>query len=61
VRLRHSGLYRALIEIDDGAHVSNYSEPIILRSRPRRRVLLVDRIVAGWFKDLAYCLTYTTG
>jgi hypothetical protein len=31
VRLRHPGLYRALIEVDDGAHVSNYSEPILIR------------------------------
>ena len=32
VRLRHRGLYRALIEVtDDGSHVSNYSEPILIR------------------------------
>ncbi|MGO9447761.1 MAG: hypothetical protein ACLQQB_08715 [Solirubrobacteraceae bacterium] len=31
VRLRHRGLYRALVKIDDGAHVSNYSEPILIR------------------------------
>jgi hypothetical protein len=31
VRLRHPGLYRALIKVDDGAHVSNYSEPILIR------------------------------
>ncbi len=32
VRLRHRGLYRALIKVtDDGAHVSNYSEPILIR------------------------------
>ena len=31
VRLRHRGLYRALIKVFDGAHVSNYSEPILIR------------------------------
>jgi hypothetical protein len=31
VRLRHRGLYRALVEVSDGAHVSNYSEPILIR------------------------------
>jgi hypothetical protein len=32
VRLRRRGLYRALIKVlDDGAHVSNYSEPILIR------------------------------
>jgi len=32
VRLRHRGLYRALVEVsNDGAHVSNYSEPILIR------------------------------
>ncbi len=31
VRLRHRGLYRALVKIDDGAHVSNYSAPILIR------------------------------
>jgi hypothetical protein len=32
VRLRHRGLYRALIKIsNDGGHVSNYSEPILIR------------------------------
>ena len=32
VRLRHRGLYRALIKVtDDGGHVSNYSEPILIR------------------------------
>ncbi len=31
VRLPHPGLYRALIKVDDGAHVSNYSEPILIR------------------------------
>ena len=32
VRLRHRGLYRALIKVtNDGGHVSNYSEPILIR------------------------------
>jgi hypothetical protein len=31
VRLRHRGLYRALIKVSDGAHVSDYSAPIVLR------------------------------
>jgi hypothetical protein len=31
VRLRHPGLYRALIKIADGAHVSSYSKPILIR------------------------------
>jgi len=32
VRLRHRGLYRALIKVsNDGAHISNYSEPILIR------------------------------
>ena len=31
VRLRHRGLYRALVKINDGAHVSNYSAPILIR------------------------------
>jgi hypothetical protein len=31
VRLRHRGLYRALIKVNDGAHVSNYSAPILIR------------------------------
>lgn len=30
VHIRHPGLYRALIEITDGAHVSNYSAPILI-------------------------------
>ncbi len=30
-RIRHKGLYRALIKIADGAHVSAYSEPILVR------------------------------
>lgn len=31
VRLRHHGVYRALIKISDGAHVSAYSAPILVR------------------------------
>ncbi len=31
VRLRHPGLYRALVKVNDGAHVSNYSAPILVR------------------------------
>jgi len=32
MRLRHPGLYRALIKVSgDGAHVSNYSAPILIR------------------------------
>jgi hypothetical protein len=31
VRLRRAGLYRALVVITDGAHVYNYSEPILIR------------------------------
>ncbi len=31
VHLRHKGVYRALIQVKDGAHVSNYSEPIFVR------------------------------
>jgi hypothetical protein len=31
VRLRHPGVYRALVKIADGAHVSSYSEPILIR------------------------------
>ncbi len=31
VRLHRRGLYRALIKISDGAHVSNYSSPILIR------------------------------
>jgi hypothetical protein len=31
IRLRHRGLYRALIKVSDGAHVSNYSTPILVR------------------------------
>ncbi len=31
VRLRHRGLYRALVKINDGAHVSHSSEPTLIR------------------------------
>lgn len=31
VRVRHPGVYRALIKISDGAHVSAYSSPIFIR------------------------------
>jgi hypothetical protein len=31
VRIGHPGVYRALIKVTDGAHVSSYSEPIVLR------------------------------
>jgi hypothetical protein len=31
VRVRHPGLYRALIKISDGAHVSSYSPPVLVR------------------------------
>ncbi len=31
VRIRHRGLYRALVKVNDGAHVSAYSEPILIR------------------------------
>ncbi len=31
VRVRHRGLYRALIKVSDGAHVSSYSPPILIR------------------------------
>jgi len=31
VRVRHRGLYRALVKINDGAHVSNYSAPVLVR------------------------------
>lgn len=30
VHIRHPGLYRALVEITDGAHVFNYSSPILI-------------------------------
>jgi hypothetical protein len=31
VRVRHRGLYRALVEVRDGSHVSAYSPPILIR------------------------------
>jgi hypothetical protein len=31
VRLHHRGLYRALVKISDGAHVLNFSAPILIR------------------------------
>lgn len=31
VHIRHRGLYRALVKVSDGAHVSNYSAPILVR------------------------------
>jgi hypothetical protein len=31
VRIRHPGVYRALVKITDGAHVSAYSPPIFIR------------------------------
>jgi len=31
VRLRHAGLYQALVQVSDGAHVSSYSDPILVR------------------------------
>jgi hypothetical protein len=31
LRLRHRGLYRALVKVSDGAHVSDYSTPILVR------------------------------
>jgi hypothetical protein len=31
VRVRRTGLYRALVRISDGAHVSNYSAPVLVR------------------------------
>jgi hypothetical protein len=30
VRLRHRGVYRALVKINDGAHVSAYSAPVLI-------------------------------
>jgi hypothetical protein len=29
--IEEPGVYRALIEVDDGAHVSNYGAPIMIR------------------------------
>jgi hypothetical protein len=31
VRLRHHGVYRALIQVNDGAHVAAYSAPVLIR------------------------------
>ena len=31
IRIHHRGLYRALVKINDGAHVSNYSDPVLVR------------------------------
>ncbi len=31
VRVRHRGLYRALVKVADGAHVSAYSAPLLIR------------------------------
>jgi hypothetical protein len=31
IRLRHPGIYRALVKINDGAHLSAYSAPILVR------------------------------
>ncbi len=31
VRVRHPGLYRALVKVSDGGHLSNYSEPVLIR------------------------------
>jgi len=31
MRIPHHGLYRALVKIKDGAHVSNYSAPVLIR------------------------------
>jgi hypothetical protein len=31
VRVRRRGLYRALVRVFDGAHVSSYSEPVLIR------------------------------
>jgi hypothetical protein len=31
IHVRHPGLYRALVRVTDGAHVSNYSPPIFIR------------------------------
>jgi hypothetical protein len=31
VRVRHPGLYRALVKVADGGHLSNYSEPVLIR------------------------------
>lgn len=31
LRVRRRGLYRVLIKVSDGAHVSAYSEPVLVR------------------------------
>ncbi len=31
VRIRHGGVYRALVKVADGAHVSAYSAPVLIR------------------------------
>ncbi|HEY2141328.1 MAG TPA: hypothetical protein VGG98_04630 [Solirubrobacteraceae bacterium] len=31
IRVRHPGVYRALVKISDGAHVSSYSAPVLVR------------------------------
>jgi hypothetical protein len=31
VRIRHRGVYRALVQVSDGAHVSNFSQPVLIR------------------------------
>ncbi len=31
IRLRHRGVYRALVKVSDGAHISAYSAPILVR------------------------------
>jgi hypothetical protein len=31
MRVRHKGLYRALVKIADGSHVSAYSAPVLIR------------------------------
>ncbi len=31
VRVHRGGLYRALVQVPAGAHVSNYSTPILIR------------------------------
>jgi hypothetical protein len=31
VRVRHRGVYRALVKVADGSHVSAYSAPVLVR------------------------------
>ncbi len=31
IRVRHPGVYRALVKVADGAHVSAYSLPVLIR------------------------------